>query len=204
MKRIWKNIILIGFAMALCVLATGCMGGQKDITKADREKYTAVVAEACEEYGYTFEEEVVLPKGAELVYVLSDGDETMHIEVIIDEESTSDRVSCDFDLSRGGAEKDNHGAAFEPHLDVLVKIAQYFTDDITKDKLMAFLNNDEIWGEPQNEEQLTYKAQDKMEYCVYVADEVQFEGEEEVYECLEEYFHFSWDNGKTYKLKKDK
>ena len=57
MKRIWKNIILIGFAMALCVLATGCMGGQKDISKADKEKYERVVAEACETYGYEYEEQ---------------------------------------------------------------------------------------------------------------------------------------------------
>ena len=51
MKRIWKNIILIGFAMALCILATGCMGGQKDIKKDE----AAAIKKQLEEAGAVIE-----------------------------------------------------------------------------------------------------------------------------------------------------
>lgn len=200
MKRIWKNIILIGFAMALCILATGCMGGQKDISKSDEEKYEAIVAEACEEYGYTYEKQKVLPLGAELLYHVYCDDETVLLTVNIDEESTTDRVSCDFEVIRGGATEDSTGAGLDQYLNVPVKIAEYFTDEITKDKLITFLNNNENWGAPEEEDEdiLKYKSKDNMDYKVYVATVV--EGQEMLEECL----HFGWDNGKVYSLKKDK
>ena len=200
MKRIWKNVILIGFALVLCVLATGCMGGQKDIKKDEEAAYTEMIAAAAEEFGYEYEQQTVLPKGSALLYVLFNDDERVRLRVTINEESTYDLVSCEFKMGRGlglyGPEDRIHG--FEPHMDVLVKISKHFTDEITKEKLMAFLNSEDNWGEPRNEDEKLYKAQDNMTYSMYLADVI--EGEE----IYEESFTFSWDNGNKYKLKKDK
>lgn len=195
MKCIFRNVILIGFAMVLCVLATGCMGGQKDIKKDEAAAYEQVVAEACEEYGYEYEEQVVLPKGSALCYVLSNGDDALDIRVTINEESSYDKVECKFELERNIANADANTEGLEQHLPVLVKITEHFTDEIAVADVAAYLNDDSLWKEGTSEDEpFMYKdTEGNLQHIIEV------DGEE-----FEEYFYFGWDNGKTYKLRKDK
>lgn len=195
MKRIWKNIILIGFAMALCILATGCMGGKKDITKEEEAVYTEMIMAACSEYGYEYEQHVVLPKGSALCYVLSDGDEGLDIRVTINEESTYEFVGCEFELERTIADVKDNTAGLDQHIPVLVKITEHFTDEITAADVTDYLNDDSLWVEGKDEDE-PFMHKDTTGNLIHT-----IEPEDEGYE---EYFYFSWDNGKEYKLRKDK
>ena len=195
MKRIWKNIILIGFALALCILATGCMGGQKDIKKDEAAAYTEMIAAACEEFGYEYDEQVVLPKGSALCYVLSNGDEELDIRVTINEESTYEYVGCEFELERNIASADENTKGLEQHIPVLVKIAEHFTDEISVADVTEYLNDDSLWVEGKNEDApFMYKdVEGNLRHMIEEDDEE-----------FEEYFFFGWDNGEKYKLRKDK
>jgi len=195
MKRIWKNIILIGFAMALCILATGCMGGQKDIKKDEAAAYEQMVAAACEEFGYEYDEQIVLPKGSALCYVLSNGDDELDIRVTINEESTYDKVGCEFELTRNIAKVEDNTKGLEQHIPVLVKIAEHFTDEVTVTAVADYLNDDSLWKEGKTEDE-PFMFKDYEGNLQHIIEE---DGEE-----FEEYFYFGWDNGKTYKLRKDK
>ena len=195
MKRIWKNVILIGFVLALCMLVTGCMGGQKDIKKDEAAAYEKMIAAACEEYGYEYDEQVVLPKGSALVYVLSNGDEELDIRVTINEESTYDKVECKFEMTRNIAAAEDNTAGLEQHLPVLVKIAEHFTDEITVSDVAAYLNDDTLWEEGKSDDE-PFMYKDTEGNLQHIIEE---DGDE-----FEEYFFFGWDNGKTYKLRKDK
>ena len=195
MKRIWKNILLIGFALVLCILATGCMGGQKDI-KADEEAvYTEMIAAACEEYGYEYEQQTVLPKGSALCYVLSDDDDELDIRVTINEESTYEYVGCEFEMERTIDAAEDNTAGLEQHLPVLVKIAEHFTDVISVADVADYLNDDSLWVKGQSEDEpFMYKKDVGNLKHTIEADDDEFE----------EYFFFGWDNGQKYKLRKDK
>ena len=195
MKRIWKNIILIGFAMALCVLATGCMGGQKDIKKDEAAAYNEVIAAACEEFGYEYDEQVVLPKGSALCYVLSNGDEALDIRITINEESAYNYVGCEFEMERAIAAVEDNTAGLDQHLPVLVKIAEHFTDEISVADVANYLNDDALWKEGKNEDE-PFMYKDYEGNLEHIIEE---DGEE-----FEEYFFFGWDNGEKYKLRKDK
>lgn len=192
MRNKCRLLILTIMAVAICLMATGCMGGQKDITKDDEKKYEAVVAEACEEYGYEYEKQTVFPLGAELLYHLTNGDKGVILEVRIDEESTYDKVSCDCAVIRTIDSVDDRAVGIEEHLDVLVKITEHFTDEVTKDVLVEYLNSED-WTEEPSEEFIMEKAvTGSMTHTIYEND-----GE------IEEVFNFWWDNGKKYKLKQD-
>jgi hypothetical protein len=195
MKRIWKNIILIGFAMTLCVMATGCMGGQKDIKKDEAAAYNEVIAAACEEFGYEYDEQVVLPKGSALCYVLSNGGETLDIRVTINEESAYNYVGCEFEMERAIAAVEDNTAGLDQHLPVLVKIAEHFTDEISVADVANYLNDDALWKEGKNEDE-PFMYKDYEGNLQHIIEE---DGEE-----FEEYFFFGWDNGEKYKLRKDK
>lgn len=196
----YKRIVAALMIAVMCLALTGCMGGQKDISKADREMYEAVIAEACEEYGYEYTEEVVLPRGAELIYVLSDGDGDVTIEVNIDEESAYEKVSCQFDIYINIDSIDECGEGIEEHLDVLLKIAEHFTDEITKDALISFINNDD-WVDGQGDDPY---LKDKvtggcMNHTIGFEDGTAAEYKEG--DPLVEHFVFWWDNGKEYSFK---
>jgi hypothetical protein len=192
----FKKMILISFAFVLCVMATGCMGGQKDIKKSEEKIYEGVVAEACSEYGYEFEKQTVLPLGSELLYQVTDGKDDIEILVNIDEESTYDKVSCTFIMTRSIASADEKTAGLEKHLDVLVKIAEHFTDEITKDVLVEYLNS-ASWTSGSGEDDVVMQQPDEgaMNHtvCVVKGTAAEYkEGDE-----LEEVFTFWWDNGKN-------
>ncbi len=195
MKRIWKNVILIGFALTLCLLATGCMGGQKDIKKDEAAAYNEVIAAACEEFGYEYDEQVVLPKGSALCYVLSNGDEELDIRVTINEESTYNYVGCEFEMERNIAAAEDNTAGLEQHLPVLVKIVEHFTDEITVADVAEYLNDDSLWKEGKGEDE-PFMYKDMTGNLQHIIEE---DGDE-----FEEYFLFGWDNGEKYKLRKDK
>ena len=195
MKRIWKNIILIGFALVLCVLATGCMGGQKDIKKDEEAAYTEMVAAACEEFGYEYEQQTVLPKGSALCYVLSNSDEELDIRVTINEESTYDKVACQFELTRSIAGVEENTDGLDQHIPVLVKMAEHFTDEITVADVSGYLADDSLWKEGKTDEE-PFMYKDTEGNLQHIIEE---DGDE-----YEEYFFFGWDNGKKYKLRKDK
>ena len=196
----FKKIVLISFAFVLCVLTTGCMGGEKDIKKSEEEIYESVVAEACEEYGYEYEKQTVLPLGSELLYSLTDGDNDVEILVNIDEESSYDKVSCAFTMTRTISSVEERTTGLEQHLDVLVKIAEHFTDEITKDALIEYLNNEEWTAGTGDDEIVEQQAQASAichTVCVVKGTAAEYsEGDE-----LEEVFSFWWDNGKKYSLK---
>ena len=195
MKRIWKNVLVIGFALMLCVLATGCMGGQKDI-KADEEAvYTEMIAAACEEYGYEYEQQTVLPKGSALCYVLSDGDDELDIRVTINEESTYEYIGCEFEMERTIDAAEDNTAGLEQHLPVLVKIAEHFTDVIIIADVADYLNDNTLWVKGQGEEEPFMYKKDVGN----LKHTIEADGDE-----FEEYFFFGWDNGQKYKLRKDK
>ncbi len=199
-SRKLKRTIMFTLTAVMCVLATGCMGGQKDIKKAEEEMYTAVVAEACEEYGYEFEKETVFPLGAELLYSISNGEKDIEITVNIDEESTSGKVSCLFTIIRSIDSADDRTTGIDQHLDVLLKIAEHFTDDITRENLIAFLNNEGNWISGKNDDSFIMdKTDGNMTHTIYAVDSSA--GEYKAGDPLEELFTFGWDNGKEYKLK---
>lgn len=193
MRNKCRLLILVILAAAMCLLATGCMGGQKDISKADEKAYEAVIAEACEEYGYGYEKQTVFPLGAELLYHLTNDDDGVVLEVRIDEESTYDKVSCEFAVIRSIDSLEKKSAGLDEHFDVLIKISEHFTDEIKKDVLTGYLNNED-WTEGQGEDEfiMDKAVTGSMTHTIYEND-----GE------LEEVFKFWWDNGKKYKLKKD-
>ncbi len=195
MKRIWKNIILIGFAVALCILATGCMGGQKDIKKDEAAVYEQMIAAACEEFGYEYDEQIVLPKGSALCYVLSNGDDGLDIRVTINEESTYDKVECKFEMTRNIESAEPSSDSLGIHLPVLIRIAEHFTDEVTMEAVAGYLGDDSLWIEGKTDEE-PFKYKDTEGNLQHIIEE---DGEE-----FEEYFFFGWDNGKTYKLRKDK
>ena len=195
MKCIWKNVILIGFALVLCVMATGCMGGQKDIKKDEEAAYTEMIAAAAEEFGYEYEQQKVIPKGSALVYVLFNGDEELDIRIRIDEESTYDKVACQFELTRNIDEPAENTAGLEQHIPVLVRIAEHFTDEITVAEVSGYLTDDSLWKEGKSDEE-PFMYKDMEGNLQHIIEE---DGDE-----FEEYFFFGWDNGQKYKLRKDK
>lgn len=190
-----RKILLVVMIMVLCLAATGCMGGQKDITKDEAASYEAMVAEACEACGYEYEEQTVLPKGSALYYALSGGDGSVEIGVTINEESTYDKVACEFGITRYIKNADETSAGLDQHLDVLVMIAENFTDEITKDAVADYMNDDSLWKEGQTEDE-PFMYKDMTGNLQHIITEK--DGE------YEEYFYFGWDNGKTYKLRNDK
>ena len=195
MKRIWKNVLLIGFALALCLLATGCMGGQKDIKKEEAAVYEETVAAACEEFGYEYDEQVVLPKGSALCYVLSNGDDELDIRVTINEESTYDKVECKFEMTRNIESAEQSSDSLSIHLPVLIRIAEHFTDEITMASVAGYLEDDSLWKKGKTEDE-PFMYKDTEGNLQHIIEE---DGDE-----FEEYFFFSWDNGEKYSLKKDK
>jgi len=188
----FRKIILISFAFMICVLATGCMGGQKDIKKDEEAAYTEMIAAACEEYGYEYDQQTVLPKGSALCYVLSCGDDDLDIRVTINEESTYEYVGCEFEMERHIAIPDDNTAGLEQHLPVLVKIVEYFTDVITVADVAEYLNDDSLWVKGQSEDEPFMYKKDVGN----LQHTIEEDGDE-----FEEYFFFCWDNGKKYSLK---
>lgn len=195
MKHMLRNVILIGFALVLCMLTTGCMGGQKDIKKDEEAVYTEMIAAAAEEFGYEYEQQTVLPKGSALYYVLSNGDEELDISVTINEESTYEYVGCEFQMERKIAVPEDNTAGLEQHIPVLVKITEHFTDEITVADVADYLNDDSLWKEGKGEDE-PFMYKDTAGNLQHIIEE---DGDE-----FEEYFFFGWDNGQTYKLRKDK
>lgn len=204
MKGVWnmkksnllKYVVLLIMVAAMCLTATGCMGGQKDIKNDEAAVYTEMVAAACEEYGYEYEEQTVLPKGSALVYVLSnDESDGLDIRVTINEESTYEYVGCEFELERAIAAADDNTGGLDQHLPVMVKIVEHFTDEISVDDVADYLNDSSLWKEGKNDDE-PFMYKDMTGNLQHIIEE---DGEE-----YEEYFFFGWDNGQKYKLKQDK
>lgn len=199
--RVLRTALAIALVLSMGLMMTGCMGGQKDISKADKEKYTAIVEEACAEYGYEFESQTVLPLGSELIFQLYNDEDDVEIIVNIDEESTYDGINFKFDVTRSIDSADDSAVGMEAYLDVLIKISEHFTDEFDKDEMIAYINDADLWeaGEDDGDVLMQKADKDKMSHTILVEDGTAAEYKDG--DPLKENFCFWWDNGARYRDK---